>query len=176
MLGYGQMTHRKKIQWNFNQDTKVSIHKNASEDIVCKMAAILSRGRWVNQHLWCYGIIRPQWVKCFSLWPSDMWQWTVLSLVQIISLPQKCSTITWTNVDLLPTGPLETNFMDIWSKIEIIVLKKMHFKMSSTRLQPFSSRLDLSIEIINKHTVLDSSTGSMERDVNNPGDSDLRCK
>ena len=39
---------RNKLQGNFNQDKKNFIHKNASENIVCKMAAILSRGRWVN--------------------------------------------------------------------------------------------------------------------------------
>ena len=33
-----------KIQWNFNQNTKLFIHENASENIVCEMAAILSRG------------------------------------------------------------------------------------------------------------------------------------
>ena len=37
-------THRNKLQWNFTQNTKLSIHENASENIVCEMAAILSRG------------------------------------------------------------------------------------------------------------------------------------
>ena len=37
-----------KLQWNFNQNTKLFIHENASEKIVCEMVAILSRGRWVN--------------------------------------------------------------------------------------------------------------------------------
>ena len=37
-----------KLKWNFNQNTKLSIHKNASENIVFEMAAILSRGRWDN--------------------------------------------------------------------------------------------------------------------------------
>ena len=39
MLGYYQLD-RNKLQWNF--------HQNASENIVCEMPAILSRGRWVN--------------------------------------------------------------------------------------------------------------------------------
>ena len=39
-------THRKKLQWNLNQNTKLFIHKNASENIVCEMAAILLWGRW----------------------------------------------------------------------------------------------------------------------------------
>ena len=31
-----------------NQNSKLFIHEIASENIVCQMAAILSRGRWVN--------------------------------------------------------------------------------------------------------------------------------
>ena len=46
-------TLRNKLKRNFNQNTKLFIHENASENIVCEMAAILSRGRrdkraWVN--------------------------------------------------------------------------------------------------------------------------------
>ena len=40
-----------KVQWNFNQNTKLFIQKNASENIVCEMASILSRGRWVKEFL-----------------------------------------------------------------------------------------------------------------------------
>ena len=39
---------RNKLQWNFNHHTKLFIYKNASENIVCEIAAILSRVRWVN--------------------------------------------------------------------------------------------------------------------------------
>ena len=38
------IVNRNKLQWNFNQTTKFFIHENASETIVCEMAAILSRG------------------------------------------------------------------------------------------------------------------------------------
>ena len=41
-------TLRNILQWNFNQHIKISIHKNASENIVCDLAAILFRGRGVN--------------------------------------------------------------------------------------------------------------------------------
>ena len=37
-----------KLQWNSDKNTKLFIHENAFENIVCEMAAILSRGRWVN--------------------------------------------------------------------------------------------------------------------------------
>ena len=40
-------TLRNKLQC-VNQHTKRFIHKNASQYIVCEMAAILSRGRWVK--------------------------------------------------------------------------------------------------------------------------------
>ena len=42
---------RNKLQWNYNQNTKLVIHENASEN-VCEMTAILSRGRWVNRFIW----------------------------------------------------------------------------------------------------------------------------
>ena len=42
-------TLRNKLQWNFNQDTKLFFHKNASENILCKMGAILCRGRWIER-------------------------------------------------------------------------------------------------------------------------------
>ena len=41
-------TPRNKHQWSFNQNTKLFIHQNASENLACEMAAILSRGRWVK--------------------------------------------------------------------------------------------------------------------------------
>ena len=40
-------TLKKKLQWNFNRNIKFFIHENASENI-WEIAAILSRGRWVN--------------------------------------------------------------------------------------------------------------------------------
>ena len=48
-----------KRQWNFKQNTKFFIHENAFENIVCKMVAILSRGRWVNWDL--YMIVAADW-------------------------------------------------------------------------------------------------------------------
>ena len=41
-------TLRNTLQWNFNQNIKIFIHENASENIFCTMAAILFRGRWVK--------------------------------------------------------------------------------------------------------------------------------
>ena len=41
-------TLRKKLQWNSNRNTKPFMHENASEGVVCEMAAILSREKWVN--------------------------------------------------------------------------------------------------------------------------------
>ena len=36
-------TLRNKLQWNFNQNTKLFIHGNASENIICEMAAIINK-------------------------------------------------------------------------------------------------------------------------------------
>ena len=37
-----------KTQLNFNQNTRIFIHENAPEKIVCEMAAILCKGRVVK--------------------------------------------------------------------------------------------------------------------------------
>ena len=37
-----------KLHWNFDQNTKLFIHKNAPENIVCEMTATLSRRGWVK--------------------------------------------------------------------------------------------------------------------------------
>ena len=42
---------KNNLQFNFNQNTKLFIHKNASEYVVCEMAAILSRGDKLSQGL-----------------------------------------------------------------------------------------------------------------------------
>ena len=45
------LTHRKKIQWNLNQNIQFLIHANIFENALCKMAAILSKGKWVSAHV-----------------------------------------------------------------------------------------------------------------------------
>ena len=45
MLAYCQLN---KLQWNFNRYIKLFIHENAFESVVCKMASISFRGRWVH--------------------------------------------------------------------------------------------------------------------------------
>ena len=41
-------TLRNKFKGNSIKKTKLSIHKNAFENVICEMAAILSRERWVD--------------------------------------------------------------------------------------------------------------------------------
>ena len=49
MLDYWTLTN--KPQWNFNQNTKHYFHENASENIFCEIAAIMSRDRRVNPEM-----------------------------------------------------------------------------------------------------------------------------
>ena len=41
-------TLRKKLQWNFNRNYNIFSQENAFENVVRKLAAILSRPQWVN--------------------------------------------------------------------------------------------------------------------------------
>ena len=63
------------LQWNFNRNTKLFIHENASESIVPKMAAILTMGQWVNRicymlstrnDFWSHHDIRLNRTMCWS--------------------------------------------------------------------------------------------------------------
>ena len=60
MLCFVNWTLRYKFQWNLNLNTNFLIHENASENIICEMAAILSRvgrGRvnYVAEHIKAWG-------------------------------------------------------------------------------------------------------------------------
>ena len=63
---------RNKLKWNLNWNVKFFIHKNASENIVCVMTAILSRERWVNGGTLA---IRHTYMKvtCFC-YPPTLWR------------------------------------------------------------------------------------------------------
>ena len=54
---------RNKLRWNFNQNTKLFVHKNASEKIVCEMVAILFRRRWVKMLHLCRESNDDQWIQ-----------------------------------------------------------------------------------------------------------------
>ena len=41
-------TLRNKLQWNFNRNSYIFIQENTFENVIRKMTAILSRGRWVK--------------------------------------------------------------------------------------------------------------------------------
>ena len=46
---YCNWTLRNTFQWNSNQKTKIFIHENSSENIICEMAAILRGGDKLTQ-------------------------------------------------------------------------------------------------------------------------------
>ena len=106
-------TLRNKLQWKFKQNSHIFIQENASENIVCKMAAILSRtqcvtamtrvcqcmlnvdhfpqGQWVNS---------PHYISCWALWDP----YIIHDDARI--LWQHENFIPWDFPKLLNTGPL----------------------------------------------------------------------
>ena len=57
--------------------------------------------------------------------------------------PCRRQAITWTNAEILFTGPFGTNFSDILIKIHTFLLNKMHGKMSSGKWRPFCLGLNV---------------------------------
>ena len=86
-LSPGPLVYRNKLQWNFNQNRKLFIHGNASEYIVCEMAAILSRGggglterelsmlsdHWNAFSILMFGLIFTSFIGTFYRW--SQWHW-----------------------------------------------------------------------------------------------------
>ena len=72
-------TLRNKFHDSFNRNSKIFINENASENIVCEMAAILSRGRWDKiQYNWWATVS----LLCDHRYPSDVGlPWTVEVIV-----------------------------------------------------------------------------------------------
>ena len=103
-------TLRNKLQWKFNENIKLFIHENASENIVCEMAAILSGGGggWVNPAalLGSYRFLSTVCDKIRPVWKSekqvydfleksfDMWAF-IKGLVSCLSDPKRVKWWFW---------------------------------------------------------------------------------
>ena len=57
--------------------------------------------------------------------------------------PSRRQAIIWTNVVILLIRPIGTNFSEILIEIHIFSFKKMHFKWSSGKWQPFCPGLNV---------------------------------
>ena len=72
MLEYYQLdSYRNKLMWNFNQNQYISIQENPFQNVVWRMAIILSRTQCVDGFWW--GIHR---------WPMDFSQTTQIMVTQ----------------------------------------------------------------------------------------------
>ena len=75
-----ELTHlprnEKKRQWNLHRNSKLFIHENALENVVCDMAVILSRGRCVQIVFEGYSML--QQLQVF--WPKHENSWIFRSI------------------------------------------------------------------------------------------------
>ena len=99
MLTYCQLDPlEKKLQWNLNQNTKLFI---AFDNVVCEMAAILSREEWVNN----------------SLGPSDtIWRQRSEStlaqaMASCLTAPSHCLNHCWLIISGVLWHSSDNNFM-----------------------------------------------------------------
>ena len=89
-----------KLQWNFNQNKKLFFHENASVKIACKMGAILSRGRWVNEQWWNITFTLFQFYSRVQRGLLHL-QYLIMLLIQ-----WKCMVMLWPENTCSITGPL----------------------------------------------------------------------
>ena len=119
MLPYCQLKLGNKLQWNLNQNIKLLFMK-----CTWKCRLWMSRGRWVKA--W--------WRICQSVY------WVIIG-AGYATPPVRHQTISWTNADLLTSGPLGREFNEILLKILRVPFNKMSFNMSSANWRSFRSGL-----------------------------------
>ena len=110
-LSPGPLVYGNKLQWNFNRNRKLFIHGNASEYIVCEMAAILSRGgggglgaterelSMLSDHrnafsILMFGLIFTSVIGTFYRW--SQWHWIKYLNIIDVMVWFSFAAITWT--------------------------------------------------------------------------------
>ena len=78
-------TLRNKLQWNLNQNSCVFIHENAFENVVWKMAAILSRPQCADTLLLTHNyVIKLFWDQAHCEHSGDIWKpWKLSNLSSV---------------------------------------------------------------------------------------------
>ena len=105
-LSPGPLVYRNKLQWNFNQNRKLFFHGNASEYIVCEMAAILSRGDGLTERelsmlsdhrnafsILMFGLIFTSFIGTF--YRRSQWHWIKYLNIIGVMVWFSLATITW---------------------------------------------------------------------------------
>ena len=102
-------TLRNKFQWNLNQNTKLFIHKDAFENVVYEMAAILSRGRCVKaSHCMPYYVRHScLMVGLTHLTLDKMAASLTDDNFKCIFLHENDRITIWVSLKLVPKGPID---------------------------------------------------------------------
>ena len=139
-------TLRNKLPWNSNQNTKVFIHKNAFECVVCEKAAILYNGIWLNI-LWSQFSYSSS-PSGQSLWPLQT-QWLSMQMPWAVQLNSSSSHSGWKQKDNQLKNPILTihllgkyeNIFTAWTTLiwgrllKSVFVKDTHFTFRSSKLQ-----------------------------------------
>ena len=112
-------TFRNKLQWIFYQNSNIFIQGHAFESVVCEMAAILSRGRWVK----AIEAIEPQWHHMTSLFLVN----TVSGNGLVPDSTKPLSKPMLTNCQLYPSRPWEQTLVQFELKYSNFHSRKLFF-------------------------------------------------
>ena len=134
--------------------------------------SFLSRIHWSIPWLFVWSVTLI-WYFLYSLRPSDSYMITLYASVNwaIIGsdnglLPTQRQAIIWTNAGILLIGTLGTNVSEILIAIHTFLFKKMRFKISSAKWQPFCLGLNVFTHwgrvthtCVSKLTIIGSNNG-----------------
>ena len=137
------------ILWNSYQNIKISIQENAIQNVICKTKSIFfgfiiliweleNRSSEISNYNneWL-----THWDRVTHICVGNL---TIIGSDNGLS-PGRRQAITWTDVGILLTGHLGTNFSEILIEIHTFSFKKIHLKMSSGKWRPFCLGLNVLI-------------------------------
>ena len=121
-------------QWNLNRNLHSFSQENPFENVVRKLAAILSWPQCVN--------IAPLLTHLGRVTHICVGKSTIIGSDNGLS-PDRRQAIIWTNAGILLIGPIGTYFSEILTGSQTFSFKKMHLKMSSAKWRPFCLGLNV---------------------------------
>ena len=119
-------TLRNKLQWNLNQNSYIFIQENAFDNVLWKMAAILSRPQCVNLTLWPYMLSFPS-LYYMMLQGYHLWLFIIGGIggCLLTSVPNAHKSVNFTN-----STKTKKSVPDPSDPIEELSLKNHHHNTS----------------------------------------------
>ena len=138
-----EWTLRSKCQWNHNLNSYIFIQENAFENVVWKMAAILSQPQCVNTHLHSCSVVMDQTIQLIQTLKRNYKHFCWLKLGKLASLQEvSLNNIMVADACLLASPGCRQPWCRPISLKSLLWFFALYFPMLNTETAPWSHCID----------------------------------